>query len=77
MGAGILLATACWALSQQATTPATQETKAIVHFYRESAFAGSLRKMPIYVDEMKIADLVNGTYFTTKLDPRRVDPRIR
>jgi hypothetical protein len=69
MKAALLLVTTCWALSQQASGPAPQETKAIVHFYRERAYVGSVRKMPIFVDEVKIADLVNGRYFTTKLDP--------
>lgn len=46
-----------------------EQTKGVIHFYRERAYVGSLRKMPIYVDEIKIADLVNGRFFTTELDP--------
>ena len=53
-------------LSGQATA---QDTKAVVHFYRERAFQAALRKIPINVDGVKIADLVNGRQFTIRLDP--------
>jgi len=43
--------------------------KATLHFYRERAFTGSARKMPIFMDEVQIADLVNGRQFTTTVDP--------
>jgi hypothetical protein len=46
-----------------------QDTKAVVHFYRERAFQASLRKIPINIDEVKIANLVNGRQFTIRLDP--------
>jgi hypothetical protein len=55
-----LLTTAAFAQSPQ---------KAIVHFYRERAYVGSLRKMPIFMDEQQIGDLVNGRFFVAKLDP--------
>jgi hypothetical protein len=48
---------------------AGQDTKAVVHFYRERAFQASLRKIPINLDGTKIADLVNGRQFTIRLDP--------
>lgn len=48
---------------------ATQDTKAVVHFYREKAFQASLRKIPINLDGAKIANLVNGREFTIRLDP--------
>lgn len=53
-------------LSGQATA---QDTKAVVHFYRERAFQASLRKIPINIDGVKIANLVNGRQFTIRLDP--------
>jgi hypothetical protein len=53
-------------LSGQATA---QDTKAVVHFYRERAFQASLRKIPINIDGLKIANLVNGRQFTIRLDP--------
>ena len=55
--------------AQASGTSGVEETKAVAHFYRERAYVGSLRKMPIYVDEVKIADLVNGRFFITHLDP--------
>jgi Protein of unknown function (DUF2846) len=48
---------------------AAQNTKAVVHFYRERAFQASLRKIPINIDGVKIANLVNGRQFTIRLDP--------
>jgi len=45
------------------------EPKATLCFYRERAFVGSARKMPIYIDEVKVADLVNGRHFTMQTEP--------
>jgi hypothetical protein len=44
-------------------------SKATVHFYRERAYVASLRKMPIFMNEQQIADLVNGRFFVAKIDP--------
>jgi len=43
---------------------ASSDADVVLHFYREKAFVGSARKMPIYIDEVKVADLVNGRQFT-------------
>jgi hypothetical protein len=43
--------------------------KAKLHFYREKAFTGAVRKMPIYIDEVKVADLVNGREFSMLTEP--------
>ena len=43
--------------------------KAMVYVYRERAFVGNLRKMPIFMDEIQIGDLVNGRYFKAELNP--------
>ena len=43
--------------------------KSTLHFYRERAFVGSARKMPIFMDEVQVADLVNGRQFTMTVDP--------
>jgi len=58
----LLTAVAC------AQEPA-KASKAIIHLYRERAYTGSLRKMPIFMDEQQIADLVNGRFFVAKLEP--------
>jgi hypothetical protein len=46
-------------------TPASAK----LHVYRERAFTGSLRTMPIFMDEEKTADLVNGRKFTLQIKP--------
>jgi hypothetical protein len=45
------------------------KSKAKLHFYRERAFVALLRKMPIYIDEVKVADLVNGREFSMLAEP--------
>jgi hypothetical protein len=47
----------------------SSDPRAVLHFYRERAFTGSLRKMPVYIDGVKVADLVNGRQFSTPVDP--------
>lgn len=51
------------------SAPADSTAKATLHFYRERAFVGSARKMPIFMDEVQVADLVNGRQFTMAVDP--------
>jgi len=51
--------------------PPDPTAKATLHFYRERAFVGSARKMPIFMDDAKVADLVNAQ---GKLDLERLKP---
>ena len=53
----------------QAEPPADSAGKATLQLYRERAFVGSARKMPIFMDEVQVADLVNGRQFTMTVDP--------
>jgi hypothetical protein len=43
--------------------------KATVYFYRESAFTGSLRTFPVFVDDAQVADLTQNRYVRLTLDP--------
>ena len=65
----ILILTTVASAQETASPPAS---KAIVHFYRERSYYGSIRKMPIFMDEQQIADLVNGRFFVAKLEPGSV-----
>jgi len=46
-----------------------KQGQAILHLYRESAYVGSLRTMPIFIDEVQVAALVNGRQFSMTVDP--------
>src|SRR5437868_4353503 len=51
------------------TQPATQPEKAKVYFYRYKQYAGSALSPSVYCDEVELARMENGRYFTVKLDP--------
>lgn len=48
-----------------------KQGQATLHFYRERAYVGSLRTMPIYIDEVQVAEVVNGRQFSMTLDSGR------
>jgi len=50
------------------TNNPTKADRATLHFYRERALSASARKMPIYIDEIQVADLVNGRQFSMVID---------
>jgi len=49
--------------------PPDPTAKATLHFYRERAFVGSARKMPVFIDDVQVAELVNGRQFTITAEP--------
>ncbi len=62
-----LLACALLAFAQEAGPE--EKGKAVVYFYREARFVGSGARVPFYVDNVEMADLVGGRYFRTTLKP--------
>jgi hypothetical protein len=67
----LLLNSSATGWGQQPEPPPNTQVKATVYFYRERAFNAMLGKMPIFMDENQIADLVNGRYFVANLPPGR------
>jgi len=45
------------------------DTKATVYVYRYKQFAGSALTPSVYCDEMELAKMENGRYFTVRIDP--------
>jgi hypothetical protein len=48
---------------------ASHADQATVYFYRYKQYAGSALKPSVYCDEVQVARMDNGRYFTLKLDP--------
>lgn len=59
------------AMAEQAATPQTSESgdKATLYVYRYKQFVGKALSPSVYCDEAELARMVNGRYFTVKLDP--------
>ena len=56
--------------SSAASTQSTSQTgQATIYFYRYKQYAGSALKPSVYCDEIEVARMQNGRYFTLKLDP--------
>jgi hypothetical protein len=61
-----------FAVAQEPATnqPADKsDTKATVYVYRYKQFAGSAITPSVYLDEMQLARMENGRYFTVRMDP--------
>jgi uncharacterized protein DUF2846 len=47
----------------------SSDTKATVYVYRYKQFAGSALTPSVYCDEIQLAKMENGRYFTVRVDP--------
>jgi len=54
--------------ASQSQTAANDDSKVIVHVYRYKAWTGSALEPPFLVDNVKIAQMDNGSWFKVKLD---------
>jgi len=68
---GALFFSGCASVSKQATNvfPEPKPDKALVYFYREGKFVGSMISYNIRHNEQIIGALANGTYFYYEVDP--------
>lgn len=66
-----LLTLFAFAQEPAGTTAATDksDTKATVYVYRYKQFTGSALAPSVYCDEMQLAKMENGRYFTVRMDP--------
>ena len=60
-------------LAQEPSTPtqtaSTDQGKAMVYVYRYKQFVGSALAPAVYCDEVQLARMENGRYFTAKIEP--------
>jgi len=66
-----LLTLFAFAQEPSGTTQATDkgDTKATVFVYRYKQFTGSALSPSVYCDEVQLAKMENGRYFTVRIDP--------
>lgn len=66
-----LLAVFSFAQEPASTTPASDksDTKATVYIYRYKQFTGSALAPSVFCDEVQLAKMENGRYFTVRMDP--------
>jgi Protein of unknown function (DUF2846) len=69
-----LLLTGLLAFAQEPATPAaaaagSNSAKATVYVYRYKQFVGSALEPSVYCDDIQLARMSNGRYFTVKVDP--------
>jgi hypothetical protein len=74
LGLLIFCFTGLSAIAQQSTadsqkTTVAKPSKASVYVYRYKQFAGSALAPSVFCDEIELARMENGRYFTVKLDP--------
>lgn len=46
-----------------------ENSEATVYFFRESAFEGMLRKVPVFIDDVQVADLKMNKFFSLRIVP--------
>ena len=62
--------TVSWGQDQSTTAPKTQDSsKATVYVYRYKQFVGSALAPSVFCDDVQLARMENGRYFTTIVDP--------
>jgi hypothetical protein len=66
-----LLSVFSFAQEPASTTPASDksDTKATVYIYRYKQFTGSALAPSVFCDEVELAKMENGRYFTVRMDP--------
>lgn len=66
-----ILFTSLFAIAEEPASPQTEpgQSKATLYVYRYKQFVGKALSPSVYCDEAELARMVNGRYFTVKLDP--------